>query len=68
MKGLNLIDDNHELDAGTESRRSESVGTSREVQTGYSTGVHSFKDENGSSMPQPVQLKCRPQVLKLKVN
>lgn len=66
-EGLSLMDDCKEtLAGGAESKRSESVGTSIEVETGNST-VHSFQEEN-ESLPQRVQHKGRPQVLKLKVN
>ncbi|KAK1389096.1 Protein IQ-DOMAIN 1 [Heracleum sosnowskyi] len=65
IEGLNLRDviDNFAVGAG--SRRSGSTGTSIEFQTGITTGVDSFRDKMGS-MPQPLQVKGRPQGLKLK--
>ncbi|KAK1389106.1 hypothetical protein POM88_017284 [Heracleum sosnowskyi] len=67
IEGLNLRDviDNFAVGAG--SRRSGSTGTSIEFQTWITTGVDSFRDKMGS-MPQPPQVKGRPQGLKLKVN
>ncbi|KAL8157924.1 hypothetical protein AgCh_002580 [Apium graveolens] len=63
-EGLSLMDCKEKFSVGAESKRSESVGTSIEVQTGNST-VHSFREEN-ESLIQRVQHKGRTQVLKLK--
>ncbi|XP_074365536.1 protein IQ-DOMAIN 33-like [Apium graveolens] len=59
QEGLSLMECKEEFAVG-----GESVGTSIEVQTGNSTG-HSFQEEN-ESLPQRVQHKGRPRVLKLK--
>lgn len=67
MGGLKLTDSNDNPAVGAESRRSGSTGTSIQFQTENTTGVHSFRDKLGS-MPQPLQVKGRPQGLKLKVN
>ena len=65
-EGLSLMGCKEKLVVGAESKRSNSVGTSIEVQTGNST-VQSFQEESESQL-QRVQHKGRPQVLKLKVN
>ncbi|KAK1353656.1 Protein IQ-DOMAIN 1 [Heracleum sosnowskyi] len=61
---LSMMDCKEKLAVGAKSKRSDSVGTSIEVQTGNST-VHSFQEET-ESLPQRGQHKGRPQVLKLK--
>ncbi|XP_017249720.1 protein IQ-DOMAIN 33 isoform X2 [Daucus carota subsp. sativus] len=63
-EGLSLMDCKEKLVVGAESKRSNSVGTSIEVQTGNLT-VQSFQEESESQL-QRVQHKGRPQVLKLK--
>ncbi|KAL8131973.1 hypothetical protein AgCh_007757 [Apium graveolens] len=57
QEGLSLMECKEEFAVGAESKRSESVGTSIEVQTGNST-LHSFQEEN-ESLPQQVQHKGR---------